>query len=108
VVKKHSVFWTQEAINDLKLIYDYISGSESCQRALYVVTGIRKEANETAKFPTKHTKEPYINRENIRFAIKWSYKIVFEIKGNSIRILSIFHTAQSPEKLIEFLSTSFV
>jgi len=101
VVNKYSVYWTPEAKNDLKPIFEYISYSESRQRGLYVIAGIRKKAKETANFPTKHPKEPHINRENVRFAVKWSYKIVFEIKGNSVRILSVFHTAQSPEKLLK-------
>lgn len=102
MVNKHSVYWTSEAKNDLKPIFEYISGAESRQRALYVIAGIRETAKETASFPSKHAKEPYINRDNIRFAVKWSYKIVFEIKGKTIRILSIFHTAQSPEKIMKF------
>jgi len=85
---------------DLKPIFEYISCVESRQRALYVIAGIREKAKETANFPTKHAKEPYINSDNIRFAVKWSYKIVFEIKGDTVRVLSIFHTAQSPEKLM--------
>ena len=61
------------------------------------------KANEISNFPTKHAQEPYINRNNVRFAVKWSYKIVFDIKESTIRILSIFHTSQNPEKLKERL-----
>jgi len=102
VVNKYSVYWTPEAKNDLKPIFEYISRVESRRRALYVIENIRKKAKETANFPTKHPKEPNINRDNVRFALKWSYKIVFEIKGNTVRILSVFHTAQNPEKLMNF------
>ena len=100
MVNKYSVYWTPEAKSDLKPILEYIVHIESRQRALYVIEGIRKRAKETANFPTKHAKEPYVNRDNVHFALKWSYKIVFEIEGNAVRILSIFHTAQSPEKLM--------
>ena len=100
MVNKYSIYWTPEAKMDLKPIFEYISCVESRQRALYVIAGIREKAKETANFPTKHAKEPYINSDNIRFAVKWSYKIVFEIKGDTVRVLSIFHTAQSPEKLM--------
>jgi plasmid stabilization system protein ParE len=98
MVNKYSVYWTTEAKSDLKSIFEYISSVESRKRALYVVTDIRKKAKETAGFPTKHAKEPYINKDNVRYALKWSYKIVFEIKENTVRILKIFHTAQNPEK----------
>lgn len=99
MVEKYTLYWTPEAKRDLKPIFNYIARSESRERALYVIDGIRTKANETLNFPTKHPHEPQTNRENVRFAVKWSYKIVFEIKGNTIRILSVFHTAQSPEKL---------
>ena len=101
MVNEYSIYWTPEAKNDLKPILEYISLAESRQHALYVIDGIRKKAKETAIFPTKHAKEPYINRDNVRFAVKWSYKIVFEIKENTVRILSVFHTAQNPEKLMD-------
>jgi plasmid stabilization system protein ParE len=99
VVTKYSLYWTPEAKKDLKPIFDYIMSVESRERALYVIAGIRAKAKETLNFPTKHAHEPYINRNNVRFVVKWSYKIVFEIKGNAVRILSIFHTAQHPEKI---------
>lgn len=99
MVTKYSLYWTPEARRDLKPIFDYITKIESKERALYVIAGIRAKAKEILNFPTKHAHELYVNRNNIRFAVKWSYKIVFEINGNTIRILSIFHTAQNPDKM---------
>ena len=99
MVTKYSLHWTSEAKRDLKPIFEYVARVESRERALYVIAGIRAKAKETIKFPTKHAHEPNVNRDNVRFTIKWSYKIVFEIKGNKVRILSIFHTAQDPEKM---------
>ena len=101
MVTKYSLYWTPEAKRDLKPIFDYIASVESRERALYVIAGIRAETKEIVIFPTKHPNEPYINRDNVRFAVKWSYKIVFEIKENTIRILSVFHTAQNPNKFVE-------
>ena len=99
MVKKYFLYWTPEAKKDLKPIFDYIANVESRERALYVVNGIVAKAREIQNIPTKHAREPYINRENIRFAVKWSFKIVFEIKDDSVRILSIFHTSQRPERM---------
>jgi len=109
VVTKYSLYWTSEAKKDLKPIFDYVRQIESRERALYVVAGIRTKAQETLIFPTKHALDPYINRDNVRFVVKWSYKIVFEIKEDTVRILSIFHTAQNPNRLLtinDLLSTS--
>ena len=99
MVTKYSLYWTPEAKRDLKPIYEYILRIESRERALYVIAGIRAKAKEILNFPTKHAHEPNINRDNVRFAVIWSYKIVFEIKKNRVRILSVFHTAQSPNKI---------
>ena len=99
MVTKYSLYWTSEAKKDLKPIFDYITRIESRERALYVIAGIRAKAKEILNFPTKHAHEPYVNQNNVRFAVKWSYKIIFELKGNTIRILSIFHTAQNPGKM---------
>ena len=99
MVTKYSLYWTSEAKKDLKPIFDYIVRIESRERALYVIDGIRSKAKEILNFPTKHAREPYINKHNVRFTVKWSYKIVFEVKGNMVRILSVFHTAQNPEKI---------
>ena len=98
-MKKYFLYWTPEAKKDLKPIFDYIVSIESRERALYVINGIMAKAKEIQIIPTKHAREPYINKENVRFAVKWSFKIVFEIKEDTVRILSIFHTAQSPEKI---------
>ena len=70
---------------------------------MYVINGIIATAKEIKNIPAKHAREPYINQDNVRFAVKWSFKIVFEIRDNTVRILSIFHTAQSPEKIIRNL-----
>ena len=99
MVKKYFLYWTPEAKKDLKPIFDYIARAESRERALYVINGIMAKAKEIQFIPTKHAHEPYINRDNVRFAVKWSFKIVFDIKEDTVRILSIFHTAQSPEKI---------
>ena len=103
MVTKYSLYWTPDAKRDLKPIFDYIARVESRERALYVIAGIREKAKEIVNFPAKHTEEPYTNRDNVRFAVKWSYKIMFEIKGNTVRILSVFHSAQNPNKLNHLL-----
>ncbi|MDR1981860.1 MAG: type II toxin-antitoxin system RelE/ParE family toxin [Tannerellaceae bacterium] len=51
------------------------------------------------RFPTKHAKEPEDIPGNIRFAVKWSYKILFTIGEKHVNIVRIFHAAQSPRKL---------
>lgn len=49
--------------------------------------------------PYKFPKEPYINKENIRFIPKWSYKIIYAIEEDDIIILNVFGTSQDPDLL---------
>lgn len=49
--------------------------------------------------PYKFPKEPFINKENIRFVPKWNFKIIYAIENEDIIILNIFSTRQNPEKL---------
>ena len=94
------VHWSEQSKTDLKEIFEYIKNIESRERAKYVVTEIRKTAKEIYRFPTKHAKEPVILDTTVRYAVKWSYKILFTIGEKHVNIVRIFHTAQSPQKII--------
>jgi plasmid stabilization system protein ParE len=96
---KYMILWSKQSKTDLKEIFEYIRNIESWERARYVVTEIRKAAIEISQFPTKHAKEPVIFDETVRYAVKWSYKILFTISEKHINIVRIFHTAQSPKKI---------
>jgi len=100
VVNKYSIRWSRQSKEDLKQIFDYILETEkNRERAVYVIFGLKQKANETTLFPTKHAKEPVDIPGNMRYAVKWSYKILFTIDEKYVNIVRIFHTAQNPEKL---------
>ena len=96
---EYTLQWSKQSKADLQEIFKYIKNAESAERAKYVVTEIRKVAAEIIFFPTKHTIEPVIFYETVRYAVKWSYKILFTISEKHINIVRIFHTAQNPDKL---------
>ena len=96
---KYNVRWSEQSKNDLKEIFEYIKNAESLERARYVITEIKKAANEITCFPYKHTQEPVIFDKTVRYAIKWHYKILFTISEKYVNIIRIFHTAQSVNKL---------
>ena len=50
-------------------------------------------------FPYKFPKEPNVTIENIRFAVIWSFKIIYIVKSETIIILRVFNTNQNPKKL---------
>ena len=101
---KFTVRWSEQSKTDLKEIFEYIKTVKSRERAIYVVDGIRKTAKGITIFPTKHAKEPVISDGTVRYAVKWSYKILFTISEKHVNIVRIFHTAQNPDKLIHITS----
>ena len=100
---KYTVRWSEQSKIDLKEIFEYVRNVESRERAKYVVAGLKKTANEITPFPAKHTEEPSAFDETIRYAIKWSYKILFTISEKHVNIVRVFHTAQNPNKLNHLL-----
>ena len=96
---KYLIRWSEQSKTDLKEIFEYIKITESWERARYVVTEIRKAAKDISNFPTKHAKEPIILDDTVRYAVKWSYKILFTISTKHVNIVRVFHTAQNPKKM---------
>jgi toxin ParE1/3/4 len=92
------IVWESRAEQELQDIYDYIFLS-SPQNAEFVIIELVSIAENISKMPYKYPKEPYFNNENIRFAPKWSYKIIYFIGDTDITILSIFNTSQGSIKI---------
>ena len=94
------VLWSKKAHNELDAIYNYIlKKQKSPQNAVIVFNGIFDLANSLPDFPYKYPLEPLFKNENLRFAVIWSFKIVYAIHENSIVILRVFNTNQSPFKI---------
>ena len=96
---KYTVRWSEQSKTDLKEIFEYIKNVESRERANYVITNIRKAANEIIYFPSKHAQELAILDETVRYAILWHYKILFTTSEKYVNIVRIFHTAQNPARV---------
>lgn len=102
MVKKKGlpVKWDIEAKEDLDAIYNYIY-EESSQAAKKVKKELVKLAGSLKDYPERYSVEPLLEEliGNYRSAIKWDYKIIYEVTESEVIILCIFHVAQNPEKL---------
>ena len=96
---EYALLWSNQSKADLKEIFNYIKNAESSERAKYVVTEIRIVANQILFFTTKHTIESAIIDETVRYAVIWSYKILFTIGEKHVNIVRIFQTAQNPNRI---------
>ena len=105
MVKKQKLKWSEAARDDLNSIFEFICQVDCKRNAFYVVSEIRKQAKKVLVLPELFPKEPIVNDNNIRFTVKWRYKIIFKIDKTAIYIVRIFHTSQNPNKLTidEFL-----
>jgi plasmid stabilization system protein ParE len=94
-----SIIWSKRALRNFSRIVTYITQNDSITRAAYVGQELIETVEKINPFPEKHPVEPNINIPDVRFIMKWKYKIIFQIGQDTISILQIFHTAQNPGKL---------
>jgi len=101
-MRTYKVVVSTLAQSDLLNIVNYISNSESDTQAKYVERGILSEMKCLKYFPMAYPKDEYAstNDREIRFIIKWRYKILFFIDANTVQVVRIFHTAQNPSNLL--------
>ena len=94
------VVWTQEALDRLSDIEDFIS-QDSPQRAATFVNYLIQRGEEVPKNPRIGRIVPEISNPNVREIIAKKYRIVYRIQKNTIEILTVFegHKLLSLEEL---------
>jgi toxin ParE1/3/4 len=89
------IVWEDRAVFDLQNAISYIA-LHSPKNAEMVLDELVKLSETLSNMPYKFPKEPYYNKENIRFVSKWSFKIIYQIEKEMIIVLRIFSTHQNP------------
>ncbi len=94
------VVWTQETLDKLSDIEDFIS-QDSPQRAAKFVNYLIQRGEGVSKNPRIGRIVPEISNPNIREVIAKKYRIVYKIQENKIEILTVFegHKLLSLEEL---------
>ena len=92
------VVWRKKASDELEVIYKYIK-KDSPKNAILVFNSIYDLAISLPNFPYKFPIEPIINIEKVRYAVIWSFKIIYSVEKKGIVILRVFNTKQNPKKL---------
>ncbi len=98
--KDYTILWSYQAKESLDNIYKYIKNN-SLQNARKVKNKIITTVNDLIIFPEKFPREPVFDKTkgNFRFAVVFSYKIIYELTEEKIIVLDIFNTAQNPIKI---------
>lgn len=94
------IIWDSKANNDLNENIKHIA-KQSPQNALMVLDTLLALPNALIKFPYSFPKEPFYNKENIRFITKWSFKIVYYVSNDTIYIMRVFNTNMRPDRVLE-------
>jgi addiction module RelE/StbE family toxin len=93
------VHWTQNAIEHLVNIYEYIA-LNSPTYANRMVDRITHRSEQIADQPLSGRKVPEYQTEDIRELIEKPYRIIFRIKANQIDVLAVIHGARLlPEEI---------
>lgn len=83
------VIWTNESLNRLIEIEDYIS-KDNPNRALKFTDRIINRGESLAQFPNKGRIVPEFSIPEIREILEQNYRIVYRITKTRIEILTIF------------------
>lgn len=88
------LIWTDQAINDLGDIGDYISENSESYAKL-TVTRLFERANILKAFAKTGRVVPEKNEDHVRELIEGNYRIIYEIVSeDQINILTVYHSAR--------------
>jgi plasmid stabilization system protein ParE len=100
VNKKIKVFWTAHAKHSFSDAIKYIS-KKSPAGARKVRRKIVELVDSLYTSPQKFSSEFYLEDEpeDYRSVVVYSYKIIYEVKHDTVIIIDIFHTSRNPTEI---------
>lgn len=84
------VHWTENAVEHLVNIYEYIA-LNSPTYAKRMVDKITRRSEQIADFPLSGRKVPEYDAEDIRELIEKPYRIIYRIKPHQIDVVAVIH-----------------
>lgn len=95
------VIWSQEALDDIDSIAEYIS-RDSIYHAQLVVERILELGGLLSDQPELGRNVPELNDPKIRERFIYSYRLIYEIKDNAIHIMAVIHGKRLLESAEQF------
>ena len=91
------IIWSPSALEDIKLIHEYIA-RDSVDQANLFIDKIIKTTDELSQFPLSGRMIPEISQKSAREIIFGSYRIMYRIKSkNALWITGVIHGAREWE-----------
>ena len=87
--------WSQRARADLKAVYDYIA-NDSPFNAKAVAREIHRRVAELPSTPHIGRRVPELNDADIRELHVPSWRVIYQLRGEDIYIVTLVHRRQEP------------
>ncbi|MEO6405356.1 MAG: type II toxin-antitoxin system RelE/ParE family toxin [Ferruginibacter sp.] len=87
------VVWTEIAIEDLRLIHEYIS-KDSKHYADRFIEKLIERVDQLERFPKAGRVVPEFDTKIIRELIEGNYRLVYKISPDQISIIRVHHSAR--------------
>jgi plasmid stabilization system protein ParE len=88
-----NIKWTHSAEQQLDQIFNYIA-RDSKVYAYQTIDKIIREAESLTEQPRKGWKVPEFQKEDIREVFSHPYRIIYQMSGKDVKILSVIHSAR--------------
>ena len=87
------LIWTEIAIEDLRLIHEYIS-KDSKLYADRFIEKIINRVDQLEHFPKSGRVVPEFDSSDIREIIEGNYRIIYKVTSSQVAIIRIHHSAR--------------
>ena len=87
------LIWTEFAVEDLRLIHEYIS-RDSKRYADRFIEKLINRIDQLESFPKSGRVVPEFNLESIRELIEGNYRIIYKISTSEVAIIRVHHAAR--------------
>lgn len=87
------IVWSENALEDIEQISEFIS-KDSSDRAALFVSRLIDATDKLLHYPNSGRVIPEVKKEEYREVIYGAYRIMYRLKPNEILILAVIHSAR--------------
>jgi plasmid stabilization system protein ParE len=95
------LIWSSEALGDIENIAEYIN-RDSPYHARQVVERLLELGESIPQQPKLGRVVPELNNSEVRERFLYSYRLIYELKGNEIHVLAVIHGKRLLEAVERF------
>ena len=97
------IIWTDFAIENLKIIFEFYAAKANKKVAHNIRKQILNTTKQLVNHPNSGQKELHLEKleRNYRYALSGNYKIIYKVENSQIIISDIFDARQNPDKMVD-------